>query len=100
MTALRTAALAIVMVALSWPALAQPQSCMPTPLALNWLAENGWEYHDAAVMPSGIAMTFYCRGEAALLIGHPPDGSASCLITSFPRGCMAIPEMPSPGTES
>jgi len=89
--------LAAALAAFSLPGLAQ-QQCQPTPLALAWLAANGWEYHDAAVMPSGVAFTFYCRGEEALLIGHPPDGGGSCLITSFPHGCMAAPEPP--GTES
>lgn len=97
MTRLRIAALAVLATALSLPAWAQIPNCRPTPDALNWLSANGWEYHDALVAPSGVAFALYCRGEAGLLIGHPPDDSASCLITAFPRGCMIVPE---PGTES
>lgn len=97
MSARRIAVLAVVGAALSLPAWAQVPNCRPTPDALRWLSENGWQYHDALVAPSGVAFTLYCRGEAGLLIGHPPDDSASCLITAFPRGCMAVPER---GTES
>ena len=97
MRPLRTGALAAVLAAFSWAAVAQVPNCRPTPDALDWLAANGWAYHDALVAPSGVAFTLYCRGEAALLIGHPPDASASCLITTFPRGCMVLP---APGTES
>ena len=88
---------AAIAVALSQPAWAQVPNCRPTQDALRWLAANGWEYHDALVAPSGVAFTLYCRGEAGLLIGHPPDAGASCLITAFPQGCRAVSAR---GTES
>lgn len=93
----RVLAMAVIAAALSQPAWAQVPNCRPTQDALHWLAANGWEYHDALVAPSGVAFTLYCRGEAGLLIGHPPDASASCLITAFPQGCRAVPAR---GTES
>ena len=89
--------MAAVLAIWSWAAVAQVPNCRPTPVALQWLAANGWEYHDALVAPSGVAFTLYCRGEAGLLIGHPPDAGASCLITAFPQGCRAVSAR---GTES
>jgi hypothetical protein len=84
--------LAIALAASSFPAVAQVTNCRPTPDAIDWLAENGWEFHDALVSPPGVAFTLYCRGEAGLLVGHRPDGGWSCLITSFPHGCMVEAE--------
>ena len=97
MRPVRALAMAAVAAALSQPAWAQRPNCRPTPDARDWLAANGWAYHDALVAPSGVAFTLYCRGETGLLIGHPPDAGASCLITVFPRGCMTVPPR---GTES
>lgn len=96
MTMRRIASLTAVLMGMaatfSLPAIGQVPNCRPTQDALAWLAANGWDYHDALVSPPGVAFTLYCRGEAGLLIGHPPDGGVSCLITSFPHGCMVLPE--------
>ncbi|MEO1189440.1 MAG: hypothetical protein AAFW60_10235 [Pseudomonadota bacterium] len=85
MRALRTAALAAVLAAFSWAAVAQDgfARCDSSETVQELLEQSGWTSVGAVTYPSGFAFEGFCRGFDGGIVTHNPDGT-SCVIGDEP----------------